>query len=428
MRSVLAFFAALVFAVSAGAQKYNPKAIKLQGADGMDQQALMRLIDLPPGSVVTKAQIDGALQRLGDSGLFSQIRYSVDSDALVFIVTPAPGSQALPVRFANFVWWKPAELESLLEARVPLYHGKLPLTGQLTDQVEAALVALLADKGIYHAQVSARLSTLNVFDSVSTSGVNGITISLDQPQILVQNIHLTGTPPEVAAQMQNVLERLSAQDFDTLLTPKQIVENAADTLRNDGFLDGVVEAPFFSAPYPQTVGFGIDASATVYPGARYRVSAISFEGAPPALQGAVAKAAGISVGEPAGVMALRIAEGSAARALENLGMLDASAMTTVTKDRAAHTVAYRMQIVPGPVYSFAGIDVSALTPAQQALFQHSFHAKPGAVADGPLRIEMNFGLRAAGVNHPLIQEHKNRTAHTVTYAVLRQPQGDTGAQ
>jgi hypothetical protein len=37
------------------------------------------------------------------------------------------------VRFANFVWWQPAELEKLVEARVPLFHGELPINGSLMD-------------------------------------------------------------------------------------------------------------------------------------------------------------------------------------------------------------------------------------------------------------------------------------------------------
>ena len=81
--------------------------------------------------------IEAALQRIADTGLFADVGYTVNSDALVIKLTPSASSQLQPAHFSNFVWWQPAELESLLEASVPGYHGQLPLAGTLTDQVKA---------------------------------------------------------------------------------------------------------------------------------------------------------------------------------------------------------------------------------------------------------------------------------------------------
>lgn len=393
-------------------QTYYPKVTRIEGAAGMDQAELTRLLNLPSGPV-TKAQIDAAVQRLGGSGLFAEIRYTVGPDALVFILKPAPGTESLPVRFTNFAWWKPGELEPLVEARVPLFHGKLPLHGQLTDQVQAALVALLDDKGIHNAQVSARLSALG--GSAAGNEVNAVAFSIDQPQVMLRKIQLTGIAPEVASKMDAVLADLTTQDFDTLLSPKAIVDNASDVHRNAGYLDVTVQDPFFSEPYKETVGYGVDASAVVYPGARYHVTTIAFEGLPPGTEAAVAKAAGIHPGDPAGEMTVRVAQAAAAAVLHSRGMLEATASAIITKNSAAHTVAYRLQIVPGPTYSFAGLDISALTAAQQALFLHSFHVRPGVTADETVRAGIIESLRAAGASRATIGEERNRATHKVTY-------------
>ena len=137
-----------VFALAAGAaaQTYTPKQIHLEGAEGLDKGEILRTLKLQEGGPLSKADIEAALQRLADSGMFTDVSYTVNGTALTINVKQAAGAQALPVRFVNFVWWQPAELESVLEKRVPRFHGKLPLSGSLTDEVISALVSLLAEK------------------------------------------------------------------------------------------------------------------------------------------------------------------------------------------------------------------------------------------------------------------------------------------
>ena len=150
MRTLLrsfALLAALSPALPVVAQTYTPKTIRIEGATGMDTDQLLGIANLKPGTL-SKEQIEAALQRLGDTGMFTDLSYTVSSEALVFKVTAPATSRSLPVRYANFVWWRPEELEKLVEARVPIFQGKLPFSGTLTEQVEAALTALLGEKGI----------------------------------------------------------------------------------------------------------------------------------------------------------------------------------------------------------------------------------------------------------------------------------------
>ena len=143
-RRFLRLFAllALLSGLAVFAQTYQPKVIRLEGADALDRAEVLHLVNLPQGTSLSKQQIEAAMQRLADSGLFSDLSYTVGPDALTITVKPIAGAGALPVRYSNFVWWSPGELELLVEARVPLFHGKLPLTGQL----EAALASLLVEK------------------------------------------------------------------------------------------------------------------------------------------------------------------------------------------------------------------------------------------------------------------------------------------
>lgn len=414
----------LLFALFLGlpllAQTYAPKTIKLRGADDLDRAEVMRLIDLKPGVPVTKDQIEQVMQRLADSGLFTEMSYRVGPEALVFELTPAAGAQALTVQYSNFVWWQPGELEAFVEARVPDYHGRVPLTGPQTNQVKAALVALLAEKGVAGAQVAARLAPKeDTADRRSDpAGIGVLVLSITQPSVRVGTIQLPGTAPAVSAQMNNVVAHLASSEFDNVHTRRAIVENTLDTHRNGGFLDAAVDLPTISAPRSEAQGFVVDAVAAVHPGDLYHVSAIHFEGVPAGMESDLAKATGLKAGDAAGEMNLHIAEGLAARALENRGLLDASAKAEIQKDSGVHTVAYRFVMVPGPVYTFAGVDTSALPKGAQERFAADFHAQPGVVADAALRTEMFKAVRSAGAGPVGLNARRDRTRHTVSYAVV----------
>lgn len=421
MRARLLLFAVGLCTLPLFAQTYTPKTLRLQGADGMDQAEVMRLLELSPGQPVTRAEINAAMQRLGDSGLFTEVRYTVDANALVVIVKLAPGSQPLPVRFSNFVWWKPGELEPLVEARVPQFHGKLTLTGPLTDQVEAALAGLLEDKGISGAHVTARLSAPGPAGSASNTDAAAIALTVEQPQLTLGKIQVTGIAPGLGRLIEAALAHLTSDEFDTLITPGSIVASVTEMHRNAGYLDVSVKAPFFSEPYKQTVGYALDASVMVYPGALYRISVIRFDGIPSPLQLEVAKASGINVGDAAGARSLRLAQAATARVIEDHGWLEATANAVIQKDGSAHTVTYRITVVPGAMYTFAGVNIGALSPAQQALFLHAFHMKPGVVADLTLRSEMLRALEAAGASLTHVEGTRNVAKHTITYVLSTRP-------
>ena len=80
--------------LTSAAQTYTTKKIRIEGATATDTTELMRVVNLQPGAI-TKEQIEAALQRLGDTGLFTDLRYKIGADELVIIVTEAKTTQEL---------------------------------------------------------------------------------------------------------------------------------------------------------------------------------------------------------------------------------------------------------------------------------------------------------------------------------------------
>lgn len=391
---------------SAQAQTYNPKTILFDAPPSVDTAGALHIAAIPSGVPLTKQQIEVGLQRLADTGLFSAVSYTVNPTALTIKLTPSASSQILPVRFANFVWWQPAELETLLEARVPGYHGQLPVAGSLTDQVEATLVSLLHEKGI-----DATVTAL----AASNGPTAATSLTITSPSIVIDQVNLENALPALKRPLQHFADSLHTQDFDIDETTQTIHESVGDIYQNAGYLDVSTTAPTISAPRKDLLNYAVDLTSTIQPGDLYAIRAFTI---PPILSipsADLEKAANLHIGDPASASALRLANAELAKACSDQGYLEAKATVALSKDASAHTVAYAFTITPGELYHFASIDTSALPPAQQSAFAQRFHITAGAVAGGSLNSEV---IRALNDMHALktvkFGATLDRAHHTIT--------------
>ena len=351
------------------AQTYTPKQILIQGADGMDIQQLIGITALKPGPM-TKQEIEAALQRLADTGFFKDLNYAVSSDALILTLTPSASLQMSTVRYTNFVWWTPSELTTLIQARVPLYQGKLSLKGGMLDQVEAALVAILKQKGI-DAEVT----------PIEALRGNGLALAISRPTILLGRIDVQGSLPTVASKLAEMKAGFAAQEFDQEILTKSIPLNITDLYDNAGFLDAATDSVAFATPRKDKDAYLVDASTTVHPGEIYRIRQLNFIGPPSLSRSDLNKTASVKSGDPAGVFTLQHAADSLANAYSLLGFLDAKAAHVYPKNSSTHTVDLTFTVTPGEIYHLAAVDLSAFSPDVQAAIARDSKLRPGVVAD-----------------------------------------------
>lgn len=389
------------------AQTYTPKAIHFEGSPDLNSADLLRISGLHQGVPLTRAEIEAGLQKLADTGSFSDLSYTVNDAALTVKLTPAAGAQALPVRFTNFVWWQPAELERALEARVPLFHGELSLTGSLTDQVKSALVAIAHDKGLTITVAADRSSDPATHDET-------VAFSIEQPAIRFGTLHIDSVHPAFGTSTDDLIGGLRGQDFDSAVATFTITHDGADIFRNAGFLDAVIDPPVFSAPHPDGPNYTVDATATVHRGDLYRVTTLQLNADAPLSEADLRRLSDLKTGDPASPMGLLISSQRIAHAYQDRGYLTVDAHTSVALDNVAHTASYAISVTSGPLYHLAQLDASATPSAVQTALAHDRHLAPGAVADAPLFAALREDCQKATGRLPFYSEHFDRTAHTVT--------------
>jgi len=419
--AVVLFASAL--ALPLHAQTYNPKAIRFVSTDAsqhLDPVELLRVSGLHQGVPLTKADIEAGLQKLGDSGAFSSLSYTVNDAALTIRLTPAGGGQALPVRFANFVWWTHDELIQILEQRVPLFHGELPLQGNQTGEVEDALVSLLAQKGIPDAHITAIPST-------GPGGVmSGVALAITSPEILVGETHFDGAVPVVAAKLNTLEQELAGRDFDRQDVTNTIQQTVEEIFQDAGYLDITNDMPVFATPRKDLNQYVVDAQVTLRPGALYRISTIGVRPESPLSEADLRAVLPFKAGDPASASDFRVALQELALAYAGRGYLEAKADATVSRNRANHTMSYSFMFKPGAQFHLASVDTSGLSSDLQQEFRELWNASPNAVCDRELTDKLRSDVRQLHSRSVIYAvEDRNLAAHTVVIRLQFQKPGTT---
>ncbi len=173
-------------ALPAMGQKFLPKSIQFKGAPEYSDQELLAAAGLQKGMVLTYAEMNDHSKQLLDSGVFDTLSFKFDGQDLIFQLTPS--TNLLPIRLENLPLISGKDLESRLHEKVPLFHGKVPSDGALTEGVRAQLEAMLAAQGI-----KVPVIVTPVGDPKHHNKVAAIGFSITAIPVLVGPVHLQGT-------------------------------------------------------------------------------------------------------------------------------------------------------------------------------------------------------------------------------------------
>ncbi len=408
--AVLVFFGAVPR--PAFAQTYNPKSIRFVSTDAsqhLDSVELLRTSGLQQGVPLTKDDIEAALQKLGESGAFADLSYTVNETALTIKLTPAPDGQPLPVRFVNFVWWQYDELLKLLEQRVPLFHGKLPLQGNQTGEVEDALVALLREKDIPDARVTALPSS----DSPGEP-MNAVALSISSPVILVGQITFSGAVPAVTEKLTTLAHALADRNFDLREVNTTLHDSTEAIFSDAGYLDATHDPLIFTPPRKDLGGYVVDVQVPMHSGPLYHIGNVVVHAEAPLSESELRAVLPFKTGDPASAADLRAAVSTLAHIYGDHGFLQARASANLDKNVSNHTVDYSFNFSPGAQFHLASIDASALPTELQQEFSNLWHVAPGALVDKEFQASLRDTLQKLHTRMGIfVGAQRDSAAHTV---------------
>ena len=155
-----------------------------------------------------KSEFKEALQKLGDTGLFSDLTYSYQYSSMGCRVElqVVENDKLVPIVFDNFVWFADNELLDLLRARVTLFDNRLPLDGNLSDQIEDALNGILAER-----KIEGKADYLRAADMGGP--IDSYIYKINLRAILVRNMDFPGAAASEIPALQAVAKQLAGQEY-----------------------------------------------------------------------------------------------------------------------------------------------------------------------------------------------------------------------
>ena len=365
------------------AAAYKLMALKVTGTARYTDKEILAASGLQIGQNAADGDFKEAVQRLGDSGLFSNVVYSYSSSStgvrLELQLADADKSKLVPAQFENFVWFTDAELLAALQRRVPLFKQLLPIAGNLPERVSEALQAILSEK-----QFPGRVDFLRSAEEPG-GALHAIVYRVEEVTIRIRSVEFPGASPEQAALLTNAGRRLTGAEYLRSSLAAVAKFDLLPVYLQRGYLKaafGPSDARVVPPPSPAADAQGpaeleVDAIVPVTPGRIYSTSSVNWKGNSAIAISEVAPLIHLPSGQP--VNAVRLL-----RDLENVGKLYRSRgyMTVQIKPEAwfdddKSTVHYDLNIVEGDLYKMGELEIVGLDTQAKARMQAAWHLREG---------------------------------------------------
>lgn len=363
--------------IVAHAQTFTAAKIQFSDPGPYSQAQLESAAGMHAGTRFTAEDLGAAAQRLADTGFFSDVGAKtapghVDAITVVFEVKPLDRSQMLHLTFENFVWLTPAEIQSALQTKAPLFLGYVPENDQLLNAFNDALTDALARKGI------AAKVMHDAFEPTLLHPEIDVDYWIANPAIKVSNVKLSGVSTDLVSLIQKSVNSVAGKPYSDGLSGQTTGDRILAPLLDAGYIDAALTEPVLT---PTVAGDSASVvfAANLHPGDVYRVSSISFAGTPLLSADAFATTAKLHPGDIASRAQLLETLKPLDMAYRRQGYADVMVRAEPKEDTTTHQVAYTVSVIPGEQYHIKTVTPNGLDANDQAAFDAAFTIKPGDI-------------------------------------------------
>lgn len=353
---------------SASAQKFLPKSIQFQGDPEYSDTELLAAARLKKGVVLGYAEMQDYSKRLLATGIFATVAFKFDGQDLIFMLTPSP--DLLPVQIENLPLTPGKELDQRIHASVPLYHGKVPAEGGLTDDVGAALQKMLAGEGL-----QATVTATTASDLISQK-LNAVSYSITASPVNASVVRVDGVSDAFQSNVQAVLAKALKNPFSTMNTAANLEQAVAQFYGDQGYAAAKIQVARAGDPRLDSGSIVVPFAIQVQEGRVYRVTLIQLPNGAPMTQAEIDKMLSSPSPQPQGVKVRSVWVLLTSR-YHNKGYLDCKVTPHAILDDADATVSYTADVDPGPVYHLAFVKFDNVSDDLRTLLIHNWEMMPG---------------------------------------------------
>jgi outer membrane protein insertion porin family len=330
-------------------------SVQVKGANHYKESQIVAASGLGIGQTVSEDDFKRAVQRLGETGAFSETAYSFQYSALGTKVElqVTENRQLVRVRFENLVWFPDQELLDKLQARVPLFQGELPLSGNLIDEVSESLQGLLDARNIQ--------GKVDYLRTAREGGpLEAIAFSVTGPAILIRSTEFPGAAPAELPLLQSVAKKLIGQEYLRSMLRLQEEKNFLPVYSARGYLKASFGDAQAKVVQDSNQEVAVDVSFPIEPGRQYKVAEVHWAGNSVFPEDKLQPFIHLAAGNPANVIQLTDDLEGAKKLYGTRGYLATAIQAAPEFNEEASTVSYQLQVREGDVYHMGELEIRGL--------------------------------------------------------------------
>jgi outer membrane protein assembly factor BamA len=346
-----------------GTKRYTPEQIK--AATGLQM-----------GQTVSEDDFKTVSRHLGETGAFSDVAYAFQysSEGAKLDLQLADATQFVPARFDNFIWLSDQELLQKLQARVPLFNGELPVSGDLADQVADALQALVTERNLQGKADYLRYAPQD-------GPIAAFVYTVGGPAIHIRDVEFPGAAAPELPLLQSATKALQGRDYLRSVVRVYDEKDFLPIYLERGYLKAAfadAQPKIVQGTPEETV---VDVSVGVTPGLQYRMSDLQLSGYKAFEAEKLRNLIHQQLGQPANTVQLGKDLDEIKKLYGTRGYMAASIKPELEFDDAHSTVRYMLKFHEGDVYKIGDVEIQGLDSRTTARMVDAWKLRGGDVYD-----------------------------------------------
>jgi outer membrane protein insertion porin family len=364
----------------AAAQNSSTAVLREVRADGLKtftNEQVIAISGLQIGQQVGRDDLQGAADKLVQSGVFAHVKYTFQSRADGLVVTfHLEEADRMPAYFDNLPWFTDAELNDAIRAKIPSYNGMLPGAGALVDQAADAISQFLATHGLQAAVEHSVVANPNGEGTIQEFHIEGSSLS-------IENLEFSDVSLNSSKTVQQQLAELKGKPFSRMAIDLFLTEQIRPVYQKQGYLRvklGPPEIRLTGNPN-QKLPEKIPVFVPVEQGAIYKWKGIEWSGNSLLSTITLTSDLGLKPGDVADGMAIEAGLDHIREEYAHVGYLEAKVDPVANYDDQAHTVSYRVRIDEGGSFKFNVMTITGLSPGAEKRLRDAWSIPQGEIFD-----------------------------------------------
>jgi outer membrane protein insertion porin family len=407
-------------------------AINVKGNERYAARDVIAASGLKLGDTSSEDDFKRTAERLGETGVFSNIvySYSYSSEGTKLELQVTESDKIVRAVFENFVWFSDKELVDKLHDYVPLFNGYLPVSGNVTDEVADALKALLVQRG-------SRGQVDYLRAGPDGQAIDSIRFSVSNVEIRVRNVEFPGAAPADLRRLSAAAKKLEGNEYLKSKVSLFADHNLLPVYLQYGYLKarfGEPQAKLVAraAGDHQTENDSserveVDVTLPVDAGRQYKVSEVRWTGNKAIPTEKLTPLLQLASGQPANAVQLKSDLESLQKLYKTRGYMTAEVQAVPHFDDADATASYQLSVQEGALYRMGDLEIHGLDSHTTDRMRLAWALHEGEPYDAgyPQRfLKETGGLVSPNIHWGIsIHESVNQNDKTVDVELRFTPQG-----